>query len=154
MAAQFRNRVRRVAAAAVLCLTASGVMATAQENSTPPAPQADQQGPMHGGQHGRGDGERQIEMMTKRLDLTPDQVTQVRAIHVDSMAQTKALHEDTSMSQSDRHSKMMSVRLATEAKVRAVLNDEQKTKFDAMRAHQHEHMQRGEGQAPLPPPPA
>ncbi len=155
MAAKFARNGRRVAAAAVLSMAMGGVMAMAQDQSAPPPPhQQDGQGTMGGGMHGRGGPERQVDMMTKRLNLSPDQVTQVKAIEAESMSQAKALRDDTSLSQEDRHSKMKSIHEAAQTKVRAVLNDEQKTKFDAMMAHRRERMQNGEGQAPPPPPPA
>ena len=156
MAAHWKRNGRRVAAAAVLSLAIGGVMAMAQATRAPPPPPQDQQGQMDHG-HGRGGPqgrEHQLEMMTKRLNLTPDQVTQVKAIEDDSMTQAKALHSDTSLSQDDRHAKMMSIHEAAQTKIRAVLNDEQKTKFDAMMAHRKDHMHHGEGQTPPPPPPA
>ncbi len=162
MAAQFAKSGRRVAAAAVLSLAIGGVMAMAQDPSAPPPapPQGTQQGPgmhegMHGGMHGEGGPGRRMEMMTKRLNLTPDQASQVKAIEADTMTQAQGARADTSMSQADRKSKMMGIHEAAMTKVRAVLNDEQKTKFDAMQAHHHEHMKHGDGQtAPPAPPPA
>ena len=156
MGIRFVRSGSRVAAAAVLCVAMGGVMAMAQDATAPPPPpqQGDQQGPPMGGPHGRGGMERQIEMLTKRLDLTPDQVTQVKAIDMDTMTQMKALHADTTLSQDDKHSKMKGIHEAAMTKVRAVLNDDQKTKFDAMEAHRREHMQHGDGQAPPASPPA
>ena len=161
MAVQFGKNGRRVAAAAVLSLAMSGMMAMAQDNSgqAPAAQQGDQQGPPPGGHHGRGGESRQIDMMTKRLNLTPDQATQVKAIMDDARTQGKAVHEDTTLSDSDKHAKMMTVHQAAQTKVRALLNDDQKTKFDAMAAERQQHMHHGEdhggsGDAPPPPPPA
>ncbi len=37
-------------------------------------------------------------MLTKKLNLTPDQVTQVKAIDADTMTQAKAVRDDTSLS--------------------------------------------------------
>ena len=157
MAAQFGRNGRRVAAAAVLSLAMGGMVAMAQDAGAPPPPAQQQEGqgpPPGGGMHGRGGPERQVEMLTKRLNLTPDQVTQVKAIDMDAMTQAKAVHSDTSLSQDDRRSKTMSIHEAAQTKIRAVLNDEQKTKFDAMMAHRRDHMQHGEGQGAPPPPPA
>ncbi len=155
MLAKFGKNGRRVAAAAVLSLAIGGVMAVAQDNSAPASTQqTDPQGPPEGGQHGRGGPERQVEMLTKRLNLTPDQVTQVKAIDLDAMTQMHGLHSDTSLTEDDRHAKMKGIHEAAETKIRAVLNDDQKAKFDAMMAHRHEHMQHGDGQAPPSPPPA
>ena len=39
----------------------------------------------------------QVEFLTKKLNLTPDQVTQVKAIDDDARKQMKALREDTSI---------------------------------------------------------
>ena len=63
------------------------------------------------------------------------------------MTQMKAMHQDTSLSQDDRHAKMMSIHQASETKIRAVLNDDQKTKFDEMVAQRRERMQHGNGEA-------
>ena len=46
----------------------------------------------HGGMRGH-----QMEFLTKKLNLTPDQVSQVKAIDEDTWKQAKALHEDTSI---------------------------------------------------------
>ena len=46
---------------------------------------------------------------------------------------------------------MMDLHKAENDKIRAVLNDDQKTKFDAMEAKRHERMQ-GDHDAPPPPP--
>ena len=157
MAATFARNGIRLAAAAVLSLAMGGMVAVAQDPSGVPAQQQqDAQGPPpEGGMHGRHGGpERQVEMLTKRLNLTPDQVTQVKAIDMDQMTQIKGLRSDTSLSQEDRRSKMMSIRQASETKVRAVLNDEQKTKFDAMVAHRREHMKHGAEEGTPPPPTA
>lgn len=155
MAAQFGSFGRRVAAAAVFSLGMGGMVAVAQENSAPAATQQDQQGPPPGGgRHGHGGPERQVEMLTKRLDLTPDQVTQVKAIDQDAMTQAQGLRSDTTISKEDRHAKMKSIHEAAMTKIRAVLNDEQKAKFDAIAAQHREHREHGEGDASAPPPAA
>lgn len=145
---------------AVLALCAATLSASpmlfAQDNTAPPPQQQDSMGPPPGG-HGRGmRGERQLEMLTKRLSLTPDQVTQVKAIDDDQMSQMKALRDDTSTSREDKRSKMMAIHQASQDKIRNVLTDEQKTKYDAMLAkmqqRRHDH-QGGEDGPPPPPPP-
>jgi Spy/CpxP family protein refolding chaperone len=151
------SKGRRIAAVAAIGMALSGVAAMAQDSAPPPPPMQDQQGPppdgMHGGPGMRGRGpERQTEMLTKQLNLTPDQVTQVKAIDADAMQQAKALRDDTSLSQDDRRSKMMTIHEGAQAKIRALLTDDQKTKFDAMVAKRHERMERHEGNGPPPPP--
>jgi protein CpxP len=84
---------------------------------------------------------RQLEMMTKQLNLTTDQQTQIKAIQDDSRKQMMALRDDSSLSQGDRQSKMMDIRKASQDKIRGVLTDEQKPKFDEMQAKMRERMQ-------------
>ncbi len=54
--------------------------------------------------HGRG-----LAMLTKQLDLTPDQVSQIQGIYADEGTQMKALHEDTSLAQADKRQKMFAI---------------------------------------------
>src|ERR1700739_3014740 len=99
-------------------LTFSGAMLFAlpmmAQEPTPPGP------PPAGGMGPRGAGmeQRQMGMRTKKLNLTPDQVTQVKAIDADSAKQMQAVRADTSLSQDDRRSKMMDIRKASASKSR------------------------------------
>lgn len=153
----FHKPMMRVAVLALCTATLSAApMLMAQDNTAPAPQQQDNMGPPPGG-HGRGmrDG-RQVEMLTKRLNLTPDQVTQVKAIDDDQMSQMKALRDDTSTSREDKRSKMMAIHQASQDKIRNVLTDEQKTKYDAMLAKMQSRRQNREGGdagAPPPPPP-
>jgi Spy/CpxP family protein refolding chaperone len=129
--------------AAILAL---GMMAV----GTVPMLAQDNPGPPPGG---RGQmQERQLEMMTKALDLTPDQVTQVKAINADSRQQMEALRADTSTPQEDKRDKMMAIRKSSQEKIRAILTDDQKAKFDAMQARMRERRQQGGDAPPAPPP--
>ena len=153
--------VQRVALIAVCSAALSSMPLVAQDSSAPPPPPAgqDSQGPPP--HEGRPDPAqmqaRRLEMMTKRLNLTPDQVTQIKAIDDDSMTQMRAVRDDTSTPREDKRSKMQTIHQAQNDKIRAVLNDEQKTKYDAMEAHRrdrmHDHGGMGGGPAPPPAPP-
>jgi Spy/CpxP family protein refolding chaperone len=100
------------------------------------------------------DGERRLAMLTKKLNLTPDQVTQVKAIDADSMTQAKAVQDDTSIAKADKHAKMMDIHKASQDKIRAILTDDQKTKYDAMQAEKQAKMkERKQGAAPPAAPP-
>ena len=155
----FERPIMRAAVLALCTATLSAMPMVAQDNTAPPPPpqQQDGMGPGMGGHAGQGRrGGRQVEMLTKQLNLTPDQVTQVKAIDADTMSQMKALREDTTTSKEDRRSKMMSIHQASQDKIRNVLTDEQKTKFDAMQAKMQARRQNRngeEGTAPPPPPP-
>ncbi len=144
-----------------LCMGALGVAPMLAQQDVPPAGQ--EQGPPPGGRGGpggpRGGGpERQMEMMTKELSLTPNQVTSIKAVEADARKQQMALREDTTTPQDQKREKMMALRTASQAKVRALLTDDQKTKYDAMQARMRERMQNRGGQdggpgGPPPPPP-
>ena len=133
-------------------LVMSAASVFAQDNqSTPATTQGDQTpgGPHHG--HGQME-EHRVEHMTKALNLTPDQVTQVKAIDASSHDQMRALHEDTATAPADKKAKAMAIREDSMTKVRALLTDDQKTKFDAMQAKMKEHQEERQGQQPSAPP--
>jgi protein CpxP len=149
----FRRPVLQVALLALCTAALSGLTAKAQDPAPPP-PAQDQSGPPNGGHRGPGGREEhQIEFLTKKLNLTPDQVTQVKAIDDDSRAQMKALHEDTSTPNADKRSKMMDIRKASQDKIRAVLTDDQKTRYDALQAQMRERRESRDGGQGAPPPP-
>lgn len=92
-------------------------------------------------------------MLTKRLNLTADQQTQVKAIDEDTGKQMMAVRNDTSLSQDDKRAKMMDIRKASQDKIRGILTDDQKTKYDAMLAEMKDRMkERGQGGNPPRPP--
>jgi hypothetical protein len=98
--------------------------------------------------------QRQLDHMTKALSLTPDQVTSIKAIQDDTRKQAMALRDDTSTAGPDKRAKMMAMRESEQTKIKAVLTDDQKTKYDAMRAREMENREhRQQGSAPPPPPP-
>ena len=123
-----------------LCTGLVGVIPmVAQDTSTPPPPPAqDGSAPPQMGNGGRGRGgpgrmqERQLEMMTKELNLTPDQVTQIKAIYADTEKQMLALRDDTSTAPADKREKMTTIRRDSMTRVQALLTDDQKKKLAAM----------------------
>lgn len=73
-----------------------------------------------------------LDHMTKDLNLTSDQQTQIKTILDGQQKQADTLRNDTSLSQQDRMSKMRDLHKSTMDQVRAQLNSEQQMKFDAM----------------------
>lgn len=137
-----------------LCATAlSAVPLMAQDTSTPPPPQQGGDGrPMMGRPGPAQMQERQLERMTTELNLTPDQVTQIKGIQADTHKQMLALRDDTSTPQEDKRDKMMAIRKVSQEKVRSVLTDDQKTKFDAMQTRMRERRGERDGGNGAPPP--
>lgn len=149
----FRKSMMRAAILTLCTAALSTVPMMAQDNTAPPPPPSDQAGPPMGGHGGRMRGN-QVEMLTKKLNLSPDQVTQVKAIDEDTRKQSMAVRDDSSIAKADKRAKMMDIHKASQDKIRAVLNDDQKTKYDAMQAKMRERRTNGEGgQDTLPPPP-
>jgi len=152
----FGNNAIRTAALALCTFAMGAIPAMAQDNTAPPPPSDQQQG--QGGHRDPAQMEaRHLEMMTKQLSLTPDQVTQVKTIDDAQQSQMTALRQDTSTPQQDKRSKMMAIRQDTQAKIRAILTDEQKPKYDAMLAREKERMEHrggGESGPPSAPPSA
>ena len=145
------NLATRLVLLAITCAAALAAPMLAQDPSTAPPP-SQQQGPGRGAEM----QERQLEHLTKALNLTPDQVTSVKAIQADSHQQMLALRQDSTVAGPDRRAKMMAIHQAEDAKVKSVLNEDQKAKYDAMQAKMREHReerQGGDQSAPPPPPP-
>jgi protein CpxP len=149
----FRSYLLRVAVLAIGATALSAPPAMAQDPSAPPPPPQGQAGPQQGGRSGmRGN---QVEFLTKKLNLTPDQVTQVKAIDADAMSQMNLLRSDTSLTPDEKKPKMRAIHQASQDKIRALLTDDQKTKFDALQAQMKERGgNRGGGDGPPPPPPS
>ena len=125
------------------CLFA--MAALAQQN--PPAPESGDD--HHGGRmdmsHDMGSVDDHVKQLSTKLNLTADQQTKVKAILEGQHQEMQTVMKDKSLSMDDKHAKMKTMHDSTHAKVRELLTDEQKTKFDAMvkdmdgRMHGHEH---------------
>ena len=124
-----RSKLFTLAIGGLLTLGVSGA-AMAQDN---PAPTQEQ------GQPGRGPGrmnpDRQLDHMTRELGLSADQQAQIKPLLVDRQQKMEAIFQDQSVSQQDRRAKMQSIRQESQGKIEAVLNDQQKQKFEAMQEH-------------------
>jgi protein CpxP len=117
-------KLMRILTLLAACLFA--MAALSQQN--PPAQESGEH--KHGGQMGTTDD--LMKELTTKLDLTTDQQSRVRAILDEHHQQAKATMNDQSLSKEDKHAKMKSMHDSVHAKVREVLTDDQKPKFDAM----------------------
>lgn len=138
----------------LLALALSGLVYTvtpsvAQDSGNGGQQSAPADSPEHG--HGRGhfDPAKRTEMLTKHLNLNSDQQSKVLDILKSEQSQMEGLRSDSSVSQADRHTKMMEIHKASNDQIRAVLDSNQQQKFDAMQS-KHEQWQghHQEGQAP------
>jgi len=122
----------------------------AQTDSPPP------DGPPRGQMRGPNP-ERQLEMLTHVLSLTAEQQTQVKALLTEQSSKMQQLRKTgdasdaTNQGGPPNREQMDAVRNDTDAKITALLNDDQKTKFAAWQQQRKERMEhRGDG--PPPPP--
>ena len=64
--------------------------------------------------------------------LTTDQQTQIKPLLVDRQQKMQALLQNQSLSQEDRRAQVRTIAEGTNNSIKALLNDDQKQKFDAM----------------------
>lgn len=133
-----RSKFCTIALTGFLTLGLAGTAAFAQDQTEPAtAPSTTNTMPMH--KHHRMNSERQLKRMTKKLDLSSEQQTQIKPILDSNDQQMQQLWQDKSMSKADRQQKMMDIHQDTSSKIEAVLNDTQKQKYEAMQAKMKEH---------------
>ena len=94
-------------------------------------------------------GRMPLEGIIRELNLTPDQMTKVKAITETIGPKMKALHEDSSVKPEDRRTKMRAIIDEVEAQVRPILTPDQAKKLDEMKAKRPQ----GDQRPPEPPQP-
>lgn len=140
-----RSKFCTIALTGFLTLGLAGATAFAQDQTAEPSTQNQTTEPstpshhmrMHG--HHRMNSERQLKRMTKQLDLSADQQTQIKPILDSRNQQMRQLWEDKTVSKADRRQKMMDIQQDSSSKIEAVLNDTQKQKYQDMQAKMKEH---------------
>jgi len=152
-----RNKFFAIALGGMLALSANAALyaldqpqtQTPQDQTTAPG------GQPHGHWgHGRGyhmDPDRQLAHLTKRLNLSADQQSQIRPILVDRQQKMQALFQNQSLSPQDRHAQAQAIRQDSRTRLEAALNDQQKQQLEEMQAKMQAHRHRGmggENQAP------
>ena len=74
----------------------------------------------------------QVNALAQELNLNPDQQGKIKTVLVDQRQQASTVIADNSLSRDDKVQKIRALREATIAKVRGLLNDDQKKKLDQM----------------------
>jgi hypothetical protein len=144
-----KNKIFAIALGGMLALGANAALYAQDQTQTQtqaPAAGTQEQG------HQRGmhmDPNRQLEHLTKTLNLSADQQTQIKPILTDRQQKLQALFQDQTLSPQDRHSKAQAIRQDTKTRLEATLNDQQKQQFEEMQAKMQGRRHRGgENQAP------
>jgi len=141
--------MHRITLTAALALALTGSVAFAQQQA-PAAPPQQQGAPMHHFRHGRGmhNPHRQAEMISKRLNLNPDQSAKLEPILAARDQKFSALRADTSLTPEARRAQFKAIHEETKQQFASVLTPEQLNQLKSMR---HE---RGRGMHRQGPPPA
>lgn len=98
-------------------------------------------------QAGRPSIDDQVRVLTQELNLTPDQQTKMKNVLQDQRQQAMTIINDSSLAREGKIQKLHSLREATITKARALLNDTQQKKMDAM-LQQSEQMHQQQEQQP------
>jgi len=140
----------------LLILLAASIIsigAFAQDGPPNNQPSAQENG---GGHHGTMDPAQRTHELTQKLNLTADQQSKVQQVLQSESSQMESVRSDNSLSQQDRHTKMMAIHQTGDTQIRAVLDPNQQKQWDAMQAkrgqwgHRHGAPSAGDQQAPPP----
>jgi hypothetical protein len=82
--------------------------------------------------HHKMNPDKAADRLGKKLNLSADQVAQIKPILADRQQQMQALRADTSLSKEDKRAKAKAAFDDSKTKIEAVLNDQQKQQFEQM----------------------
>jgi periplasmic protein CpxP/Spy len=143
-----KNKLFAIALGGMLALGAQAAL-YAQEQA--PAADGPQQGQAEPGHRRMMDPDKQLEHLTKTLNLSADQQAQIKPLLVDRQQKMQALWQDQTLSRQDRRAKAHAIQQDTRTKLEATLNDQQKQQFEAQQAKMQERREQrmgGQNQAP------
>ena len=141
-----KHTLTSLALAGALALGLGAVPAFAQDDTPPSPPPMGQTG----GHRHAPNPERQLKHLTRALDLTADQQTQLMPILEAQDQKMTALWQNDSLSPQDRRSQMRQLHQDSKAQIEAVLTDAQKQKYEQMEQERMEHMRQMRQGGPPP----
>lgn len=127
-------QTKRTATLILGALLSTGLaFAQSEPQQAPDSSQANSAQPAQGLMH-RANPNRQARRLKKELNLSKDQVAQIRPILADRVQQMQALRADTSLAPADRRAKAQAIMQDSRTRIEAVLNDQQKQQFEQLLA--------------------
>jgi hypothetical protein len=84
--------------------------------------------------------EQVVQKMGEKLNLTDQQKTQITPIIADRQQKLQALRADTSMERPEKAQKARQIFQDSDTKIKAVLTDEQKQKYEVMQQQMRNQM--------------
>lgn len=82
----------------------------------------------------------QVRNLTEKLTLNADQQAKIRAILQEQQQQTQEAVGGNTLSREDKRSNVRRIGVTTSSRIRELLNDDQKVKFDQMEKERQDHM--------------
>jgi Spy/CpxP family protein refolding chaperone len=98
-----------------------------------------QMGQHRGGMGAHGNVDQRVQMLTKELDLTPDQQAKAKTILEQQQKEMMALKENTSLSEQEREAKLQEIHRSGMEEIRAMLTPDQQKKLQEMRQNMMHH---------------
>ena len=129
-------------------LLSTGVVLAQTPQQSEPQSNAQATQTDHARMHHAPNPDRMATHLQKKLNLSEDQVNQIKPVLQDRAQQLSALRSDTTLSQQDRRTKARDIIKDSNTKIEAVLNDTQKQQFEQMRQQRHAHHKGQGSQAP------
>ncbi len=111
-----------------------------QNQQAPPPQGSEMGGHKMGGHHQMPTVDEQLQHLTKKLNLSDDQQTKVKAVLEDQHTKMEALHNDSTTAREDKFGKMRDIRQNSDTQIKAILNEDQQKKFDKIQQEQHDRM--------------
>jgi len=87
----------------------------------------------------------QVKELTEKLSLTDDQQGKIKTILEDIRDQMQKIRADDSLSQEDKMGKGRALRETANGKIRELLTDDQKKKFDQLEQERRDRMRQRQG---------
>jgi hypothetical protein len=141
-----KNQLFALALGGIIAVSANAALYAQDNSAQSTTPSASGQQFHHG--H-RMNPDRQLSHLSKTLDLSTDQQAQIKPILLDRQQKMQSLWQDQSLSRQDKRAKAQAIQQDSQTRLEAALNDQQKQKFEEMRAKmQARRQQRMGGQAP------
>jgi hypothetical protein len=144
--------MKRARTVIFLCIALFAIGAFAVQSQQTPSSQGTQPAAEQAGQGEHRQMptiDEQVKRLAGRLSLTDDQQAKAKTILEDQHTQAQALMKDDSLSQDDKKQKFMGLRQTTISKIKDLLNDDQKKKFDTyLQEMQGAKEKQGDGSSP------
>lgn len=121
-----------------LLATGAAFAQAPSQNQPSSADQATQTG-KQAREHKAANPDRMAEHLGKKLNLSSDQVAQIKPVLEDRVQKMQALRADTTVSQQDRRTKFHEIMQDSNTKIEAVLSDTQKQQFEEMLQQRRDH---------------